>query len=192
MSEVLDIFKTTIFKTKIDINLYKNYFLNILKDYKKFNFGNEISNVGGFQSNSLNYINDENILNKIFLNPAKEYIKTLNPKKQLNVSLFNFWINSNNKSNYNLIHNHPDSNISGVFYIKVPKLSGRLVFQNADLTRLNDSNFDFFDNPNFNSRYFCNVEEGDLYLFTSQTLHYVEANRSEEERISVAFNINIT
>ena len=192
MSEVLDIFKTTIFKTKIDINLYKDYFLNILRDYKKFNYGNEVSNIGGFQTNSINYINDKDILNNIFLNPTKEYIKTLNPKKEFNINLYTFWINSNNKNDYNLMHNHIESNISGVFYIKAPKSSGRLVFQNADLTRLNDSNFDFFDNPNFYSRYFCNVEEGDLYLFTSQTLHYVEANRSEEERISVAFNINIT
>jgi len=192
MSEVLDIFKTTIFKTKININLYKDYFLNILKDYKKFNFGNNISNIGGFQTNPLNSIDNQDILNNIFLNPTKEYIKHFKPRRELNLKLSSFWINENNKNDYNLIHNHNESNISGVFYIKVPKLSGRLVFQNGDLTKLYDTNFNFFDDSNFNSRYFCNVEEGDLYLFTSQTLHYVEANRAEEERISVAFNINIT
>jgi len=192
MSEVLDIFKTTIFKTKIDINLYKDYFLTILKDYKKFNFGNQISNIGGFQTNPIDSINNQDILNNIFLNPTKEYIKHLNPKKELNLKLSSFWINSNNKNDYNLLHNHHGANISGVFYIKAPKLSGRLVFQNADMTKRYGNNFDFFDNPNFSSIYFSNVEEGDLYLFTSETLHYVEANRSEEERISVAFNINIT
>ena len=192
MSETIDIFKTTIFKTKINKISYKKYFINKLNNLKKNNQSVIKTNIGGFQSEEFTNIDNKEILENVFLNPAIEFTNILIPKKKINLTLSNFWINSNNKNDYNLIHNHHGSNISGVFYIKTPPLSGRLVFKNGDLTKSYGNNFDFFYNSNFNSVYFCNVEESDLYLFTSETLHYVEPNRSEEERISVAFNLNIS
>jgi uncharacterized protein (TIGR02466 family) len=192
MSETIDIFKTTIFKTKINKISYKNFFINKLNNLKKNNQSVTKTNIGGFQSEEFTNIDNKEILENVFLNPAIEFTNSLIPKKKINLSLSNFWINSNNKNDYNLIHNHHGCNISGVFYIKTPPLSGRLVFKNGDLTKSYGNNFDFFYNSNFNSIYFCNVEEGDLYLFTSETLHYVEPNRSGEERISVAFNLNIS
>jgi hypothetical protein len=38
---------------------------------------------------------------------------------------------------------------------------------------------------------FFDVQEYELYLFSGSTFHYVEPNRSNEERISVSFNIKI-
>lgn len=185
---IMDIFKTSIFKTKIDNSLYKEYFLNILRNSKD---NVNLSNVGGFQSSPNTKIDNEEILKNVIIDPTKEFIKNLNPVKEIKLKLNSYWINSNNENDYNLLHNHHGTNISGVYYIKVPKLSGRLVFQNGDSLKFNDTNFDYFNNPNFYSRFFCNVEEGDLYLFSADTLHYVEPNRSKEERISVAFNIDI-
>jgi uncharacterized protein (TIGR02466 family) len=189
---LVDIFKTSIFQKKIDNNIYKKYFLNILQSLQsnKKNKRN-ISNVGGFQSISYDKIDNEEILYNVFLNPAKEFAASLNPIKEIKLGLSSFWINCNNNNDYNLLHNHHGTNISGVYYIKVPKFSGRLVFQNGDFSKFNDDNLDYFNDPNFYCRYFCPVEEGDLYLFSSETFHYVEPNRSEQKRISVAFNINI-
>jgi uncharacterized protein (TIGR02466 family) len=188
---IIDIFKTSIFQTKINNISYKKYFLNILKNLKKNNSKSMgISNIGGFQSYSSNEINNKEVLDNIILNPTKDFIKNLNPTKEIKFKLQSYWINSNKENDYNLLHNHYGSNISGVYYIKVPKLSGRLVFQNGDSSKLKDNNFEYFNNPNFYCRFFCNVEEGDLYLFSADTIHYVEPNRSKEERISVAFNID--
>ena len=188
---IIDIFKTSIFQTKINNISYKKYFLNILKNLKKNNSKSMgISNIGGFQSYASNEINNKEVLDNIILNPTKDFIKNLNPTKEIKFKLGSYWINSNKENDYNLLHNHYGSNISGVYYIKVPKLSGRLVFQNGDSSKLKDNNFEYFNNPNFYCRFFCNVEEGDLYLFSADTIHYVEPNRSKEERISVAFNID--
>jgi uncharacterized protein (TIGR02466 family) len=188
---IIDIFKTSIFQTKINNISYKKYFLNILKNLKKNNSKSMgISNIGGFQSYASNEINNKEVLDNIILNPTKDFIKNLNPTKEIKFKLQSYWINSNKENDYNLLHNHYGSNISGVYYIKVPKLSGRLVFQNGDSSKLKDNNFEYFNNPNFYCRFFCNVEEGDLYLFSADTIHYVEPNRSKEERISVAFNID--
>ena len=184
---IIDIFKTSIFKTFIKNEEYINYFINFLQIEKKLNQKNTISNIGGFQSKSFNILNNNKIAEDIFIKPATEYIKQFN--KNYKIELSNFWINCNNKNDYNLLHNHQESNISGVYYIKVPENSGRIVFQNGDLTKMNSKNQFYFDDANFYSRYFIPVYQYDLILFSSETLHYVEPNRSNEERISVAFNL---
>lgn len=183
---ILDIFKTSIYKTSV-INIgYINYFINLLKIQKDNNNTNYISNIGGFQSKSLNTL-DYTIKENLFIKPATEYIKQFN--KDYKIELSNFWINSNNKNDYNLLHNHTECNISGVYYVKAPENSGRIVFQNGDLTKMNSKNQFYFNDANFYSRYFLPVNQYDLILFSSETFHYVEPNRSDEERISVAFNL---
>jgi uncharacterized protein (TIGR02466 family) len=186
---IIDIFKTSIYKTSLENKEYIDYFYNFIEEQKKLNNSNYISNVGGFQTNSFDTIDNKNIYNDVFINPALEYMKQFN--KTYNVILSNFWINSNNKNDYNLLHNHNDCNISGVYYIKVPENSGRIVFQNGDLCKMNSKNQYYFDDANFYSRYFVSVKQYDLILFSSDIFHYVEPNRSDEERISVAFNLNL-
>ena len=70
----------------------------IQKDKNNVNY---ISNVGGFQSQSLNSL-DNNIKENLFIKPATEYIKQFN--KDHKVELSNFWINSNNKNDYSQIN----------------------------------------------------------------------------------------
>jgi hypothetical protein len=183
---IIDIFKTSIYKTSIKNIEYVNYFIDLLKIQKNKDNINYVSNVGGFQSKSLNII-DDNIKENLFIKPTLEYIKHFN--KDYKIELDNFWINSNNKNDYNLLHNHAECNISGVYYVKTPENSGRIVFQNGDLTKMNSKNQFYFDDANFYSRYFVPVKQYDLILFPSETFHYVEPNRSNNERISVAFNL---
>ena len=183
---ILDIFKTSIYKTSIKNIEYINYFTDLLKIQKDSNNINYISNVGGFQSQSLNTINDD-IKENLFIKPAIEYIKQFN--KNYKIELYNYWINCNNKNDHNLLHNHLGCNISGVYYVKAPENSGRIVFQNGDLTKMNSTNQFYFDDANFYARYFVPIIQYDLILFSSDTFHYVEPNKSNEERISVAFNL---
>ena len=181
---IIDIFKTSIYKTSIKNIDYKNYFIELLNNQRKLNNCTFISNVGGFQSQSLNTI-DETIKENLFVKPTLEYIKQFN--RNYKIELSNFWINSNNKNDYNLMHNHSGANISGVYYIQVPENSGRIVFQNGDLTKM--SSINQFDDINFHARYFVPINEYDLILFSSDTLHFTEPNRSNDERISIAFNL---
>jgi uncharacterized protein (TIGR02466 family) len=194
MIGVTDLFKSTIYYENLINDNYVNYFINLLKKQKKEKNKNiHISNIGGYQSLSFNQIDNVEIENKLFLDPCLRYISTFKKRsntKSFGVKLLNFWINSNKNNDYNLMHNH-DSNFSGVYYLKVPKNSGRLVFQNGDLSVMNDKNFDYFDDNNFYARYFCEIKKYDLLIFPSRLFHYVEPNRSKEERISVAFNLNI-
>ena len=185
-SLIQNIFVSTVFKKNLNDKIYKNYFLKKLKSCKK---SVVVSNVGGFQSESLTKV-ETNILHNVFLNPAYEFVKELNPRKEINLKLLNYWLNLNKTNHYNEFHNHQGF-LSGIYYIKTPKNSGRLVFQEGNLTKMSNNYYNYFDNPNFYTKFTMTPKEGDLYLFTSNTLHYAEPNLSKEDRISVAFNLEV-
>jgi hypothetical protein len=63
---IIDIFKTSIYKTSLENKEYIDYFYNIIDEQKKLNNSNYISNVGGFQTKSFNTINNKN-LNFVFI-----------------------------------------------------------------------------------------------------------------------------
>jgi uncharacterized protein (TIGR02466 family) len=191
MNKITDIFKTSIFETSIENDNYINYFKKILRDEQSKNYCIKKSNNGGFQTIDFKEVNSKEILIDIFLTPVSNYIKTFKLKKKLDLYLENYWINSNLLNDNNDLHSHSLSNISGVYYIEVPDNSGRLVFQHGDLSKITNTNknFEYIDDANFFSKYYIIPKKYDLILFPSDTFHYVEQNRSNKERISVAFNI---
>ena len=150
--------------------------------------GIKVSNYGGWQSKSLN-LNDEKIKH-LFNSIVKVSIDVID-HYQLNdtFAIEKLWININEKCDYNRVHIHPESVISGCFYVKVPKQSGNIVFQNPN------SRIGFFEkyfkkhNYLTYSHYDYVPEENMIYMFPSWLEHYVEPNRSNEDRISIAFNI---
>jgi len=79
---------------------------------------------------------------------------------------YDIWINYSYKGNYNPTHSHA-GNISGVIY-------------------LNNEDYTIF--PNLNYKYQGN--RGDMILFPSDTLHSVDKQVKDYERITFAFNIN--
>ena len=91
------------------------------------------------------------------------------------------WVNISNFGNYNIIHNHRNnldfdnegSIVSGILYLKIPENGGGLNFYNPL-----DINLNHYHEP----------KEGQLLLFDSFLPHSVDANLSQEDRISIAFN----
>jgi uncharacterized protein (TIGR02466 family) len=116
---------------------------------------------------------------------------------QKNIKITCSWININNKYSYQEYHKH-ETHFSGCFYIKLPKKSGNFIIKNQflDMTLpkleckklinnpfIYDLNFDVNNNKDF-----YNLNEGDLILFPSNLLHRVTMNKSDDKRISLAFN----
>jgi len=93
-------------------------------------------------------------------------------------------------SNYSLsTHIHQNSFFSGVFYAKAPKNCGKLRLMdprpakniiNPEYERVNDANMGIYE---------LHPTTGEMLMFPSWLPHDVFAGQSEEERISVAFNI---
>jgi len=170
-----DIFKQTIFYTKLNIDINKLQ-KNIKKLKKQY-----ISNEGGDQFDIK--CTDKNFI-KTIEKFANEYCNVLNCG---NVQLDNIWLNVNRKKDSNSIHDHPSSIISGVFYIKAPKNSGKLIFTNDALIRFFPLKIKQY-NPNNSQTWFFTPEENYLYLFPSWLKHEVSTHYSNKERISLAFN----
>lgn len=183
-----NIFFNYIASQKLDLDL--DELTTYCYDHKKNNQSVLKSNYGGWQSNKLN-LNDEK-LQSVINSIVRVSIDIIN-YYQLSDPFFveNVWININGKYDYNRPHIHSSSVISGCFYIKAPKDCGNLVLQNPN-SRIAcfEENFNRI-NPLIYSHYDIVPEENMIYMFPSWIEHYVEPNRSDEDRISMAFNIGV-
>lgn len=164
-------------------------------ELKDLSVGTINSNVGAWQSDSLDLINYE--VAKL-ADTIKEHVEKVAECWKLKndktyVSIDNLWININPKCGFNRPHVHPGATFSGVYYVKCETNGSGIVFQHPA------TNFQYHINPDtlieYNefvsatARYTPN--EGDLYIFPAYLVHYVEPNRSNDDRISIAFNASI-
>lgn len=114
-----------------------------------------------------------------------EYLKI--PSEGIIVT--NCWVNVNYQGYAHHRHSHPNNLLSGVYYVKIPPGSGKIVFEDprpqagvlvpafSEITPQNSAKHSF------------EVAEGRLLFFPSWLQHSVEAQTAEEERISIAFNM---
>ena len=183
-----DVFATPIGQYELDIDCLEleRYILNMKeKDFK----GRTISNVGGYQSNPLD-LNDKNF--KVFLDKLllklKEYSSIF--EISLNTKIHDYWFNINNLKHSNKLHNHSGAFLSGVFYVKIPKNSGKLYFQNVKASHDNCFKSKTLNTYNkYRSNYYnITPKENLLVLFPGWLDHLVESNNSNENRISISFN----
>jgi|TARA_R100001530_G_scaffold83524_2_gene58274 uncharacterized protein (TIGR02466 family) len=106
-------------------------------------------------------------------------------------SITTMWGNVNPQNSFNKCHLHPDSIISGVYYVKIPENmegSGKLRFYNPNIhSRMQTSCYDqwpMWEQPEI----VYTPSERKLVMFPSDILHEVEPNLSDEYRVSIAFN----
>ena len=104
------------------------------------------------------------------------------------VKLTNSWINKQFENTKLLPHTHPMSVISGALYIKADQKSSRILFQNPNpflsimaLKGLTNYNLGQLGIP---------PTIGTLILFPSWLIHTTRKNKINDQRISVAFNID--
>ena len=102
------------------------------------------------------------------------------------------WLNLNQNNNITAPHLHRNSIISGVLYIKCQD-SGQLVLINPNVSHqyvVDPSIIETFNG--FNSAVYRIIpEKGKLIMFPSWIMHYVESNANKNDRISMAFNIEL-
>jgi uncharacterized protein (TIGR02466 family) len=187
--ETIDIFKQpiAIIKLNEDLNELLKYCLSVKQEQE----GRKFSNSGGFQSNDidLNTPNISSLIEKINSN-SNIFLKNIFLFKH-DISVDNLWININEHKDYNRLHEHPKSILSGVFYVKALENSGNIMFVNDSNIKyyINDNLINDFNNYN-SGMWSLPAVENTLYLFPSWLKHYVEPNLSNESRISISFNLN--
>ena len=176
-----------------DFDDYKDQLVKEIYQERDENpIGRKISNYGGWQSNqiNINYCKSETLKEIIIRSLCQ-----LEPIFK-NVSMtVQGWMNINGPGNFNVKHDHPRSNLSGVLWIKTPKNSGNLVFTSPQLfnkfAELYNYRDEFkYDTKSYMTYYFTPIE-GRILLFPSSLEHEVEENKSNEDRISYSFNIEL-
>ena len=169
----------------------KNELIDYAYNLKKKDEGVIISNYGGWQS-SFFAINDESDLLQCFIINCLSEFPTIKKTTDMCVEA---WININKPGDYNVKHQHPTNDLSGVLWIKTPENSGNIKFESpfmfSSYQEIELYNTEFKDNYNIYQTFYFNPIEGKILVFPSHLAHHVEENKSEEDRISVAFNIRL-
>lgn len=98
------------------------------------------------------------------------------------------WINLTHPGDYQEYHIHTNNHISVVYYIKVPKNSGNLVFRShsadKDMMQMPVKNLTRFSFKTWS----ITPIENQIVFFRSNLPHMVEKNKSDEDRVSIALN----
>ena len=186
---------------QFDVNGFskiKDELIDYVYDCKKKDpKGVSLSNRGGWQSEGFEIINEDDVLQLFLINCLSNF-----PPIKESVKLRGYaWININKPGDYNIKHVHPTNNLSGVLWIKAPQNSGDIVFDNpktfdpflqsARKGEIDSYTDDFKDKTNIYSDYYFPPDEGRILIFPSHLEHQVRKNKSNEDRISVSFNIKI-
>ena len=102
----------------------------------------------------------------------------------------NMWANINPPGGMNRPHLHPNSHFSGVYYIKAPQNSGKLVFNEPrpGAHMVMPTRKQGKPPSHLWREVHIDPLEGRIVIFPSWLWHCVEPNESDDIRISVSFN----
>jgi uncharacterized protein (TIGR02466 family) len=181
------IFPTPIYISKLDRDITVKELLFIdntkLDTYK--NEGNTTSND--------NYI----LNNKVFKTLKEEldlrvqdyFDKVILPSNNITPYITQSWLNYTETNQYHHKHQHPNSLVSGVFYINCNEEHDKIKFFNDKYSTIKPEVKDY--NIWNSETWWFSVKTGDIILFPSSLTHMVENKEGDNTRISLAFNIFI-
>ena len=184
-----DIFKISIYENNLNIN--NQEILNYILKLKKKSTGVRKSNPTGWQSNNLNLTESIfNELNNEISNNFLKYINQISLKNDFKIT--NMWANVNGYKDYNVLHDHGNSVISGVYYLKTPKQCGNIYFKHPFFQVMEN----VWSNCVKENSYYTSTSlsvpsiKAKLILFPGWLQHGVESNlNKKQDRISLSFNI---
>ena len=107
--------------------------------------------------------------------------------------LLNWWVNINPPGTLNRSHCHPGADLSGVFWVKIPPDSGQIAFRNPnEYTQFNLMTYapqELQEDFHLYAMRRMDAQDGAGLLFPADLVHQVEMNQSQEDRISISFNL---
>ena len=189
------LFPTPIYMKMVkDPQKMNKYLFPLIKAWSKKDKSEEKTNAGGgwHSPTDMNHKKEYKPLITELFDMQNEIFKDYGMKPK--PGLGNMWANINYPGSYNKQHMHPNSQWSGVYYIKVPKNSGTLWIEDPRpgpnlimprrLENLPKALWRAVKYP---------ALEGQLIMFPSWVPHGVEINKSKEKgekgwRVSVSFN----
>jgi uncharacterized protein (TIGR02466 family) len=181
------IFPTPIYISKLDRKLTPLELKFVYKNKKDF-----YKNDGNITSNN-NYILNEkpfaNIKKELDLKVEDYFDKVISPANNITPYITQSWLNYTETNQYHHKHQHPNSLVSGVFYINCHKEYDKIKFfnDNYKTIKLEIKDWNIWNSESW----WFTVKTGDVILFPSSLTHMVETKEGDNTRISLAFNVFI-
>lgn len=152
---------------------FKNHSLSFLRELDNGGNNNYQVTIPAHVLESSFFMAFLNCLGEVYVSkvhniPLKQVQRRIGVKR--NISYFgnyHVWLNYAYKNSYNKLHDHANATLSGVVYLK-----------NTD----NEPTV-FTDNIKFTG------SVGDIIIFPSEYKHYVDIKQTDNERITLAFNL---
>jgi uncharacterized protein (TIGR02466 family) len=186
-STVNGIFPTPVYISKLNRELTPLE-LKFIDKNKLDVFNNE-----GNKTSNDNYI----LNNKEFKDLKKEldlriqdyFDKVISPANNITPYITQSWLNYTETNQYHHKHAHPNSLISGVFYINSNEENDKIKFFNDSYKaiKLETKDWNIWNSESW----WFSVKTGDVILFPSSLTHMVETKQGDNTRISLAFNVFI-
>jgi uncharacterized protein (TIGR02466 family) len=181
------IFPTPIYISKLDRKLTALELKFVDKSKKDF-----YKNEGNITSNN-NYILNEkpfaNIKKELDLKVQDYFDKVISPANNITPYITQSWLNYTETNQYHHKHAHPNSLVSGVFYINCHEEHDKIKFFNDTYKTIKPEVKDW--NIWNSETWWFSVKTGDVILFPSSLTHMVETKQGDNTRISLAFNVFI-
>ena len=185
---VRPLFPEPLYFSKLERVLTKKELKTIAQYKKKTN-----SNEGNITS-SENYVLENKALNNLkkdLHTKVMDYFdKVICTDNLITPYITQSWINYTKSDQFHHKHNHPNSFISGIFYISADKKVDSVTFSKVSLhdkIQLNKTKYNMFNSTS------CTfpVETGDILLFRSSLVHGVGKKKGNNIRVSLSFNVFI-
>jgi len=119
---------------------------------------------------------------------VQEYVKEIYaPKYEVTPYITQSWANFTQKGQWHHRHEHPNSFMSGVFYVQAVKDTDKIFFykNGYQQIKLPTDNFNLYNSESW----WLGVQTGQLILFPSHLTHMVQTVTTDETRISISFNV---
>jgi len=162
--------------------------LKILNEYKK----KPEKNAGNSRTNDSYVLEHKGLKNlkKDLQTQVRDYFDKVVCTTNITPYITQSWINYTKENQFHHRHSHPNSLVSGIFYINADKNVDSVTFyknyQDARI-KLDITEYNIFSSSN------CTfpVETGNLLIFRSSLEHGVKKKKGNNIRISLSFNIFI-
>lgn len=146
----------------------------------------------GNHTSVLNYLLDEKKLSrlKIFFNEAVNHYfnEVFRPQFDVKLKITQCWANYSEKGQWHHLHAHPNSFVSGVFYVNSDKQKDKIFFHKSGFKQIDiphePENWNIFNSD----AWWIPTIENQLILFPSSLSHNVDPVESDKTRVSISLN----
>jgi uncharacterized protein (TIGR02466 family) len=146
-------------------------------------------NEGNASSSNSYILNEPEMadLKKFVTEQLNEYVKHVyKPKYPVEAFVTQSWINWTKKGEYHHKHDHPNSFVSGVFYLSADPVEDTITFWRSGYRQLylQPKTYDTFNSDSWRFK----VKTCDIVMFPSSLSHSVSEITTDKVRVSLAFN----